>query len=439
MGINSFMDRITAFMEKNFVPIASKIGQQRHLSAVRDGMSVLIPVTIIGGLFILLAQPPVNLETMQATNIINKFLIAWKTWADANMGVLLIPYNLTINAISIYAVVGITYQLSGYYKQNKLVSVVSSLVVFFISCGQPVAVEGANYIPLGGLGATSLFTGIFIAIAVVEIENFFINKNITIRIPASVPANISAPFQSLISILFTVTIFLIANIISLNMMGSSLGGLVSAVITPLISASGSLPSILFLTTLSGFFWFFGIHGDNIVSPIITPIMTFNLAANLEAYTNGTELPYVFAGQLNAVFSGWLGAYATVTCMLLFCKSSQLKTLGRIAIPSTMFNINEPLVFGIPQVLNPYTYIPGLIMGIFNICVVYFLMDANIIGKVYLTLPWTTPPFLNALLSTMDWKVLVVWIVLFIINVIVRIPFMKAYDKQLLQQELENNN
>lgn len=93
-----------------------------------------------------------------------------------------------------------------------------------------------------------------------------------------------------------------------------------------------------------------------------------------------------------------------------------------------------LVFGVPTVLNVFTLIPTMLCTVVNICVAYFATYFNIIGKTYLVLPWTTPAPLAAFLSTMDWKALVLWIVLCAVDVVVIIPFLKNYDKQLLAEE-----
>lgn len=160
----------------------------------------------------------------------------------------------------------------------------------------------------------------------------------------------------------------------------------------------------------------------------------NVALNLEAYNAGQPMTHIFAGQFNGVWGGWCTYIALLIAMILVGKSQQIKALCKLAPLSTAFNINEPLVFGVPTVLNVFTLIPTLVCTVINICVAYGATYFGLIGKTYLVLPWTTPAPLAAFLSTMDWKALVLWIILCAIDVLIIIPFMRNYDKQLLAEE-----
>ena len=264
-------------------------------------------------------------------------------------------------------------------------------------------------------------------------------KNITIKMPATVPPNVASPFKVLIPMAVCVVGFILLNILCTSVTGAGLCNLLTNILQPLFSASESLPSILFLLLVSQLFWFFGIHGDNMVGAVVTPIITMNVALNLEAYNVGKEMTDIFAGQFNGVWGGWCTYIALLIAMILVTKSKQLRALCKLAPLSTAFNINEPLVFGVPTVLNVYTLIPTMVCTILNICVAYFATYFNIIGKTYLVLPWTTPAPLAAFLSTMDWKALVLWVILCAIDVIIIIPFLKNYDKQLLAEEEKQAN
>ena len=128
----SFMDKFQAFAEKTLLPIGMKIGNQRHLASIRDGMAILIPVTIVGGFSILLAVPPIPAGVTEASNFFYAFLLAWKAWATANSSILMIPYQFSIGCISLYVVAGVAYYLAKYYKLQTLPNIVSSLFVFLV-------------------------------------------------------------------------------------------------------------------------------------------------------------------------------------------------------------------------------------------------------------------------------------------------------------------
>ena len=434
-----FMAKFQATLEKYVVPVATKISQQRHLAAVRDGLTVLVPITIIGGFAILLAQPPVD-ATMQPTNFFFSFLCAWRDWAAANSAMLLTPYYLTIGAISIYVVLGVAYQLCKKYKMSTISNMISVLLVYLCIAGVPQTfVSGetsVNAIPLTDLGAGGMFTAIVVALAVIEINHLFIKKHWVIKLPDSVPPNVAAPFNVLIPGIVNLLLFMIINLLCQSFFNTGITGIIYALFQPLISATGSLPSIILINVLMTIFWFFGIHGGNMVGIVTTPLTTLGLTLNAEAYAAGKELPSIFAGAVNSVYGGWISYFAVVIVILLFCKSSQARSIAKIASVPAFFNINEPLIFGLPTVLNPFTLMTFLICNNLNFAIVYFLMDSGFLGKFFVTLPFTVPAPFQAWLASMDVKAILVWAVLLVLDGIIALPFIKAYDKQLLATEKE---
>ena len=217
-------------------------------------------------------------------------------------------------------------------------------------------------------------------------------------------------------------------------MGGGLPTLIYKVFQPFISVAGSLPSILVINFLMTTFWFFGIHGANMVSIVTSPITTAALALNADAYARGVELPAIYAGAVNSVFGNWITYTAMLIVMLAFSKSAQMKSIAKVATVPTMFNINEPMIFGIPTVLNVFTYIPLIICSILNFSITYFLMQAGVIGRFFVTLPFTVPGPLQAFLATMDWKTIPLWFALLVMDCFIVFPFLLTYDKQLLKNE-----
>lgn len=302
MDTNSkgFMAKFQAVLEKYVVPVATKISQQRHLAAVRDGLTVLVPVTIIGGFAVLLAAPPVS-ASMEPTNFLFQFLCAWRDWAAANSALLMTPYNLTIGCISVYVVLGVAYQLCKTYKMDPISNLISTLLVFLCISGVPQAyVSGeasVTAIPLTNLGAAGMFTAIIIALAVIEITHLFIAKKWVIKLPDSVPPNVAAPFNVLIPGIVNLLLFMFLDNICVSSLDTNIPGLVYTMFQPLISATGSLPSILLINVLMTIFWFFGIHGGNMVGVVVTPLTTLGLTLNAEAYAAGEDYQVFLREQL----------------------------------------------------------------------------------------------------------------------------------------------
>ncbi len=432
----SFMDKLSSWMEQHIVPIGVKIGGQRHLAAIRDGLAILISVTIVGGFAILIAQPPIPASITEPSNFLYAFLLAWKNFAAAHIGTLLIPYYLTIGIISLYVVCGVSYTLATRYELNGINNMLAAMLVYLCVSGA-VNLETAS-ITIGALGAGYMFAAMITAILVVEIAKFFRDKNITIKMPASVPPNVAATFTALLPLIFSVIFFMALDAIIKAVTGAGYASLIYTIFQPLMRATGSLPSVLLINILMTTFWFFGIHGGNMLSVVTSPITTAALAANAEAMAAGEALPYIYAGSMNTVFGNWMTYNALVLVLFLFAKSKQNKSIARVGVVPSLFNINEPLIFGIPTVLNVYTYIPMLICGCFNCAVYYLLAAANVVGRFYITLPFTIPGPLQAFLATGDFKNILLWIVLFVIDMVIMLPFIKAYDKQLYTAEQEEN-
>lgn len=425
------MDRFQNYMERKLVPIATKIGQQRHLSALRDGLTLLVPLTIIGGITLMIANPPVDSETIHATNIFFKFLLEWKQFSVNFADILSIPFNLSIGVISIYIVLGISYRLAQSYNLLALPNAVTALFSFLIITAIPRNVEDGHFIDISKLGTNSMFTAIVVALAVTEINYYLFKHNIKIKMPSSIPPMVAAPFEILIPMVVNMLLFLVLDNVLRVSLGIAFCDIVFMIFQPIISTTSSLPSMIIIVELTVIFWFFGIHGDNMVSFVTTPIFTGNLIANLDAYQQGKEIPNIVAGNFTFIF-GLAIVYLAILFNLIFVsKSETLRALGKMAIPSSLFNINEPLVFGVPTVLNVLMLIPSLICVPINVATAYILTSLGVISKTTVSLPWTIPAPLYALLSTMDWRAMIVWLVLFIINFVIFIPFIKTYDRQLI--------
>lgn len=426
----SFMDKMQDWMMEKVLPVANTISNQRHLASVRDAMTLLIPLTIIGGFAILLVQPPI---TEGSTN---GFLLAWKAFANGPAGASLWSvYFLTMGCLSIYVCAGVAYFLAKRYELNPITNVISALALFMIISG---ALDmGAGSLNYSYFGASYMFGAILVAVISVEITNFFMKRNIKIKMPDSVPPNVTAPFEALIPFGFSVIVMLIVDGLIKNMTGAGFTSLIFTIFQPLMRATGSIPSVMLISFIITFFWFFGIHGDNMVAPVTNPITTAAIAANAEAYAAGKTLPYVYAGAAATVFGQWCFFFGLQILMLFFCKSPKLKSLVKVSIVPSMFNINEPGVFGIPTVLNIFLFIPGALCSMLNFLIYALCANAGLVNKFMVAAPWTTPGPLNAFLATgFDFRVIVLWLVIFAMDIIITLPFMRAYDKQLLAEETE---
>ena len=248
---------------------------------------------------------------------------------------------------------------------------------------------------------------------------------------------VTAPFEALIPLIVNIVIFYGGNLLLESITGYSLPAFIIALMKPLIFAADSLPGVLFIVFMVNLFWIFGINGGAVVNSVASAFTLANLSANAAAVEAGEPMKYINAGPFYNVFGNIGGFAATlgmVIMMLFVSKSSRLKSVSRIAIGPQLFNINEPVTYGMPLVMNPYLSIPILLVPSINIIIAYLCTTAGIVGKVYINAPWTLPGPLLAFASTLDIKAVMLWFILLGIDMIIYLPFLKMYDRYLLVQE-----
>jgi cellobiose PTS system EIIC component len=428
--LNKFQVNLQHFMG----PVAEKMNGNNHLSALKEGLSMTIPLIIVGSIFLIIAQPPVDATKVQATNIFLRFLLKWHSWAVANKSVLLLPYNLTLGLLAVYAVVGISYSLAEKYNMDRINTALSALFVFL---AVSVKIDKVN-LDMTNLGAAGLFTAIIVGLVTVDINHFLLKKNLKIKMPEQVPAMVSAPFEALIPTSVNLLIFMAINGL-LSFAGTSIPGLMITLLRPILWGANTLPAILLLTFITSFLWFFGIHGDNVTSPIVMPIITANVALNAAAVAAGKPMTAILSGYFMSIFGGWCTCPAMLISFFMVAKSVRLKSLSKVGLVPDLFNINEPFVFGTPLVMNISLMIPELLLPLLNITIAYFATAANLVGHFYILAPWTVPGIIGAFLCSMDWRASVLWVILCAIDVIVWIPFVKSYDILLQKEESKNDD
>lgn len=210
------------------------------------------------------------------------------------------------------------------------------------------------------------------------------------------------------------------------------------------NVKASVDNVYMITLLIGlesFLFGFGVHPTTIVGAIINPISLMNTTANAEMIAKGMEATNIYTDPFFSFYIGIGGAGATlILCfMLLKSKSKQMKELGKIAVIPSIFNINEPLIFGLPIFLNPIMIIPFTIVPMVNTIIGWVVTAIGLVAPAYINAPWTAPAPFAAILSTMDWKAGILVICLMAIDGLIWYPFMKIYERQLLPKEEEEPN
>lgn len=416
------MDKFVAFLENNLSTPMAKLSEQKHLRAIRDGVVSALPFIIFGSLFLIIAFPPVAADT------------ALGEWSAKHIAEILIPYRLTMFIMTLYITFGIGYSLSQSYKLDPLSGGLLSLAAFLFTIGVEMMDDVGFVLPMTNLGGHGLFVGMLVSIFAVEILRLCKTKNITIKMPDSVPTSVARSFEALIP----VSIVLIVMTLITVVFAVDLHSLVDKAVAPLISAGDTLPGVLIPVFLITFFWSFGIHGVSVVGAVARPVWEVYLGNNSAAVAAGKPIPHIAPETFFQWFIWIGGSGATlglVIAMLLTAKSSYSKAMGKATIVPSIFNINEPVIFGMPIVLNPVLIIPFIITPLIGATLAYIATSIGLVNPTYVMVPWTLPAPIGAYLSTGgDWRAIVLVMVNLTISVLIYLPFFKMYDKKLLAQE-----
>lgn len=448
-----FMERFNELADRTLVPIANKLGNQRHLSAIRDGMVVAIPLSILGGVCLIISTPPFKPETLPNWGMISDMLMGWYNWAQANKAMLQLPYNMTMALMGLFVAFAIAYHLAKKYEMATLNAAIVSTAVFLIVSSPVVSAvpaslmsEGAtvtdllsqagSYIPTTFLDAKGIFTAIIVSIGCVEIMHFMMKKNIRFKMPEGVPPAISSSFDAIMPLFVCVIVFYALSLFVQNLSGELLPSMIMTLLAPAISGLDSLLGICLITIIAQTFWFFGLHGASITQPIRLPFMQMYLVANITAFSAGEPIAHFFTQPFwsYVITLGGGGATLGLCILLLRSKSVELKTLGKLSIGPAIFNINEPIIFGLPMVLNPLMMIPFIFVPVVNSIIAYGLMAFQIVGKGIIETPWTTPAPLGAALGCMDIKAGIMVVGLILLDICLYYPFFKLMEKQKLEEE-----
>lgn len=405
---------------------AAKISNQRHLIALRDGMATAMPLIIVGSVFMLIANFPVESFTKFLTNI-------------GLAGVLNKASDSTFGIIGIVVTFAISYHLAAHYNIDRVSTGILSVASLVVLTPAFVVKEGA-FFPWKYLGTSGLFVGIVVALISTEIFKFFVKRNIVIKMPDTVPPNVGRAFSAIIPGLFIITLWFAVLLVTQKLGVENIHVLIAnTVAKPLGLLSNTIVGIVIMIFIQCFFWMFGIHGAQVVAPVLEPLLLQNSDANRVAYQAGKELPNIITYEFlyNFVFSGGAGCVMALAILTFFLsKSKENKTLGKLSIAPVSFQVAEPLLFGFPTILNVRMVIPFVMAPVVTAIITYYSMYFGLVAKpVGAVIPWTTPPVIAGFLAS-GGRIsgAVIQIITILINMAIYYPFFKMDDNLKLQRE-----
>lgn len=386
------------FMQK-FIEIAGRIGAQRHLVAIRDGFVAVMPLVIIGSLGILVNNfPPLGkFEFVEWMNGIfgdgNWQAIGGSIW------------NGTFAVLGLLIAFSIAYNLAKSYNIDGLSAGLISTAAYIMLV--PVTADGG--LSMDWLGAQGLFVAIVIALLLTELFRYFVNSNMTIKMPEGVPEGVARSFTALVpAVIILVVVGLFQACISVFTDISIFEFIFNIIQKPLQGLGNTLPAAIIVSFLNHLLWFFGLHGTNIIGSVIEPIYLPLIEQNLEMFQSGVsafDVPNLVTKPFldSFVFMGGSGTtialLAAIFIVLRHEKNHPYREVAKLSAPAGIFNINEPVIFGLPIVLNPIMLIPFILVPVSLTIISYFALATGLVPKTVAILPWTTPPILSGYLVT----------------------------------------
>lgn len=427
------MDRFMDKIGDTIAPIATKMTSNRYLSAIKEGFFGSTPILIAGSIFLLFTSLPFNGYAEFMTNIFGK------KWMDF----FYLPYQASFNLMSIYVVVGMARSLSKYYKVDEKLAIALSFVGIFVLTPLIFTADGAKGLPLDNFAAKGLFVCMIATAISIEIYRFCAQKGITIKMPDSVPQNVSNAFAAVIPAFAIILLFdVLRTLFAMTDFGSAQQFIFTILQQPLQSLGGTLPATFIALLVESVIWCFGIHGSSIVSSVMNPIWYALSAENLAAVEAGIAMPNIVNYQFISFFVklGGVGATLSLTLLCLFkSKSDQYKALGKLGIGASLFNINEPIIFGFPIVLNPMMMIPFVLSNVTVGVVTYAAIWSGLVPYINgVNLPYTIPVVISGFMLC-GWRGALLQVVLLLITGLIYYPFFKAQDKQAYLEEQEQKN
>ncbi|MDK2920314.1 MAG: cellobiose system component [Candidatus Petromonas sp.] len=428
------MNKIMKFLDRYLMPLANKLNNNIYLTVLRDAFMLAFPLVIFGSIFVVIANLP-YLNVVLGEDGLNQLRT-----------LLNVAPNATMAIMTLFAVTGIGYYLSKHYKVEAIYGAVISLSSFLILTpfnvivGETAQTVG-GVIPVERLGAKGMFVGIIAGFISTEIYRKIVQKKWVIKMPEGVPDAVSKSFSSLIPAVFTLTIFLvIRTAFYYTPWGNIHDFIYTSIQTPLMALGDGLVATLIAIFFIQLFWFFGLHGQIIVNSVLDPIWGALSLENFEAFQAGAEkLPHIVTKQFIDTFTVGMGGtgmtLAVIVAIFIVGKSRQLKELGKLAAPAGIFNVNEPIIFGLPIVLNPLVIIPWMLAPMVVTAFTYFVMAIGLVPPpTGVIVPWTMPIFFSGMLATNSLAGGILQLVNFVIVMIIWLPFLIAIDKQYYDKE-----
>lgn len=429
------MDAIVKMLEKH-QPFFEKISRNIYLQAIKDGFLGCMPIVLTSSIFLLIATLPGVVGVTLPQPLID--------WCNK-------LYNFTMGVMGIMVAgttaKNFTASMNRRMPAGKVLNDGSTMVaaqcsMLLLAVTQFTTKFNGSELSVfdcTSMGTRGLFSAYIAAFITVWVYKFCVSRDLTIKLPKEVPGAIAQNFRDIIPFGGAVIICDIIDVVVRNLMGVPFSELLIKLLSPLFTAAETYPGLILIQAATAFFWFIGVHGPSIVQPGIDPIRLANQAENLQVLLAGGHPAHSLTFNMSLVgeFGGTGATFIVPLLLILFMKSKQLKAVGKASIVPVAFAVNEPLLFGAPMILNPYMLIPFVAAGCVNVSVAKFFIDNVGMNGFSFVVPWATPAPIGIFITTNFQLIALVFVaIIILLDAIIYLPFLKAYDKLLCDQEAE---
>lgn len=423
------------WVEQWLTPKVAIITNTRYFQAFRSGFFALMPLTIMGTVFMLITDFPIPGYAEFMSGVFGDNWVSYLSPA----------YRATFNMMGILLAATFSYKLSESYELDKLTVTILGIVSYVVVSPKTLTLESnevvSNILQFDWLGTKGIITAIITSIITVEVFRFCIKKNATIKMPESVPTMVVNAFIALIPGVVIVSLMLVVNGFCMYFAGSLPEAIFKLIQLPLQTIISHPWAMIVVALLNGLLWWAGIH-PTVINSLIYPLLYANAAANQVLYDannlNAATGSYGTVQMLDQfVTIGGAGMMIGLTISMIICaKSKRMKAVSKVAFIPSLFNISEPVTFATPTVFSPFMLIPMVVTPVLACLVTYLAMSIGFMPLfTNVQAPWATPFIFSGFLVS-GWQGVIIQIVIVLITVLIYLPFTKALDNQFLKEEKE---
>ncbi|MEE8856951.1 MAG: PTS transporter subunit EIIC [Lactobacillus sp.] len=433
------MNRAADWLERYLLPLANQIAAVRWLVALRDAFVSTLPITVTGSFAVLIKS------------LINA---ADKNWNWHVLATLLQPlvgacnfvWRGSVAMFALFFALAWGYQLARTFEVNRLAGAMTSLSSFMMSIANyAYLTKGETRFRIDDafniqqLSTTGMFTAILFGGLGVAIYILCVKGRLVIPIYSQMPHAQLAAFESMLPVIISLFVVGGGNYLFQVMTGQYFGEwLLHIIQLPLVNLGQGFLMVFVITGLIQIFWFFGINGNGVMAPVIGSVWATAQNANILAAAKGNAIPYLWTSASFGVFGVDSVGLPLVIGILLFSKRSDHRTLAKVALAPSVFNINEPVLYGLPIILNPVCLVPFIAAPLANVSLAYVVTRLGWINRVQAVVPGIIPPIIGPFLATnYDWRAIVLAVVNLVIAVLIWLPFISAADQ--IDQESSNRD